>query len=183
MTAKKIIAISGSHRDSNTDSVLRQMVKGCDQEGVQVKLIFLREIKFQQCCGWSDCYYENYCIVKDNLSPLFDEMDSADAFILATPVYFDNVSGIMKNFMDRTNPYCKPPRYNGKKVALICVGGASKKSLTKCDEMLRAFCFHHKLDVFGTFTAVADHEKEVLQNKIALNEAFEFGINFAKSLK
>src|SRR3989338_80418 len=121
---KKIIAISGAHRDSNTDAVLKQAISGCESEGAQVKLVLLREVKFSQCCGWSDCYYENYCIVKDEITPLFDEMDKADGYILATPVYFDNVSGFMKNFMDRTNPYCKPPRYKGKKVALISVGGA-----------------------------------------------------------
>jgi len=183
MVKRKIIAISGSHRDSNTDSALRQVIEGCKKEGAQVRLVFLREVKFQQCCGWSDCYYKNYCIVKDALSPLFNDMDKADAFILATPVYFDNVSGFMKNFMDRSNPYCKPPRYKRKKVALVCVGGASGKSIAKCDEMLRAFCFHHRLDVFGTFTAIADHEKEILKNKTALDEAFEFGVKFAKSLR
>lgn len=183
MSTKKIIAISGSHRDSNTDAILRQIARGCEKEGAQVKLVFLRELKFRQCCGWSDCYYMNYCIVQDNLSPLFDDMENADAFIFATPVYFDNVSGIMKNFMDRSNPYCKPPRYQNKKVALVCVGGASDKSLAKCDEMLRAFCFHHKLDVFNIFTAKADHEKEVLENKKALEDAYEFGENFVLALK
>ncbi|MDO8553844.1 MAG: flavodoxin family protein [Candidatus Micrarchaeota archaeon] len=183
MTTKKIIAISGSHRDSNTDAILRQVAKGCENEGAQVKLIFLRELKFQQCCGWSDCYYQNYCIVQDNLSPIFNEFDNANGVILATPVYFDNVSGIMKNFMDRSNPYCKPPRYLGKKVALVCVGGASEKSIVKCDEALRSFSFHHRLDIFGTYSAVADYEKEILQKNKSLEEAVEFGKKFASYLK
>jgi multimeric flavodoxin WrbA len=179
----RILAISGSHRDSNTDATLRHIIKGCEEAGAQVEPIFLREIKFNSCCGWSDCYYKNLCIVQDNLSSLFQKMDQVDAFIFATPVYFDNVSGNMKNFMDRSNPYCKPPRYKGKQVALISVGGASSKSIDKCEAAMQAFCFHHKLNVIDTFTAVADHEKEILKKKDVLDTAIEFGRKFASKLR
>ncbi len=180
--AKKIIAISGAHRDSNTDAVLKKVIDGCKEAGAEVTLVVLRTLNFGQCCGWSDCYYENRCIVKDTLTPLFDQLDTADGIILASPTYFDNVSGIMKNFMDRTNPYCKPPRYEGKKAALVCIGGASEKSIAKCTAALEAFCFHHRLDVFGSYAAVADHEREVLAKNNVLTDAKEFGRKFAQAI-
>ncbi|MBI2079901.1 flavodoxin family protein [Candidatus Micrarchaeota archaeon] len=179
----KILAISGSHRNSNTDAMLNEFVKGCRKNRANVKLVLLRKLNPKVCCGWSDCYYENYCIVKDEMQKLYVELEKADAWVLASPTYFDAVSTYMKIFIDRLNPYCKPPRYRGKKIFLICVGGAGLRSTKRCERALKRFCYHLKVKVIGSVLGVADHEREILKNKVKLKECFNAGARFVAQLK
>lgn len=170
-----ILAISGAHRDSNTEKLLSEIIKGCKENGASVKIIRIRKSKIAQCCGWSDCYYENYCIVNDNMQEIYKQADNARAWILATPTYFDNVSGHMKIFMDRMNPYCKPPRYKGKKIVLAAVGGAGPCSIKRCIVAMKRFAKHMHLTVVGTVMARADKEKEIYSKKKVIKEAREIG--------
>ncbi|MBI5051224.1 flavodoxin family protein, partial [Candidatus Micrarchaeota archaeon] len=156
---------------------------GCKKSGANVNLILLRKVNPTPCCGWSDCYYKNYCIVKDEFHKLYSELGKADAWVLASPTYFDNVSTYMKIFIDRMNPYCKPPSYKGKKIFLLCVGGASIRSTKRCERALKRFCFHLQVKVVGSVLAVADHEKEILKDKKKLKECVEAGSSFVNKLK
>jgi len=177
-----LIAISGAHRNGNTERLLSEFVKGCRFIGAKVKTYKIRKMKISPCCGWSDCYYANYCIVKDNMKALVNELVSADAWVLATPVYFDDVSSYMKIFMERLNPYCNPPRFRNKKVFLLAVGGASGRSISKCLQSMKSgFARHMGLKVVGQLSAVADKKNEILENKAALARAFNAGKRFAKT--
>jgi multimeric flavodoxin WrbA len=179
-----VIAISGAHRDSNTEKLLREVIRGCKKKvkDVKIELIKIRKHKISQCCGWSDCYYKNYCIVKDEMQEIYRKAEMADGWILASPTYFDNVSGYMKIFIDRMNPYCKPPRYKGKKVVLVAVGGASLRSIKKCMLAMKRFAKHMRLNVVGTIMAKADKKNEICLNKSALKEAYETGQTLAEKI-
>lgn len=174
----KILAISGAHRKSNTEAMLQNFIDGCISAGASVELIKIRDSGISPCCGWSDCYYKNYCIIKDKMQELYKKMDQADRFVFASPTYFDNMSTYMKLFFDRLNPYCKPPRYKDKKVFLISVGGASLRSIRKGLITMKRACFHLKIKVAGSLIGVADHENEMLKNKKVLKSCFKAGVDF-----
>lgn len=52
-------------------------------------------------------------------------MKAADAIILASPVYVDDVSGITKNWIDRLAHVCHRPEFYGKYAYLLSTTGAS----------------------------------------------------------
>lgn len=178
-----IIAISGAHRNSNTEKLLSEILRPCIEKGTSVKIVRIRDARISPCCGWSDCYHENYCIVKDNMQSIYEEAEKAKAWVLASPTYFDNVSGYMKIFMDRMNPYCRPPKYKGKKVVLATVGGASLRSIRKCLIAMKSFSKHMGLSVIGTIMAKADKENEICSNKKALGQAYKLGTKLAEHWK
>lgn len=43
----------------------------------------------------------SFCIVNDELKPLLERIEQSDAIVLGSPVYYGNLSGQMRSFMDR----------------------------------------------------------------------------------
>lgn len=178
----KILAICGSPRaNGNTEIAIKEAIKAAKKAGADVELVLLRKRKWKSCCGASECFYTNVCIVHDEFAELNKKMIAADAWLLASPNYFNNVSGLMKDFFDRTNPYTRPPLYKGKKVGLIAVGGWSHKSNKKAEAVMREFALIHKLKVVGNVICMADDKGDILQDKKGLKACSRLGQILAKA--
>lgn len=108
----KITAFNASPRaqHSNTHRMVSAFLKGCQQAGAETENIFLAKKKIHYCLGCFDCWTitPGQCIIKDDMTELTDKLMSSDIVVLATPLYVDNVSGIMKNFLDRLIPIVMP---------------------------------------------------------------------------
>lgn len=48
------------------------------------------------------------CVVNDDLTAVLDAVQSADVVVLASPIYFGELTGQMKSFIDRTYSYLTP---------------------------------------------------------------------------
>ena len=94
-----ILYISGSHRkEGNTDFLLHyaQNITGGE-------FLHLIDYKINFCGECWKCLEHNDCILKDDFTQiLVPKLLQMDALVLGTPVFFNNVSARMKNFMDRT---------------------------------------------------------------------------------
>lgn len=105
----KIIAIHGGPRkNKNTDQMLQSFVKGALSMGedVQVETYHLFDLNFKGCVSCFQCKLKdgmNYgkCGYKDELTPILESVATADGIVVATPVYFHDVSGQVKMFLDR----------------------------------------------------------------------------------
>jgi multimeric flavodoxin WrbA len=108
----KIIAFNGSPRgiNSNTNVMVSAFLEGAKKAGAMVENIFLIEKKIHHCTGCFSCWVKTpgKCVIKDDMQELSEKFHGADIVVFATPLYVDNVSGLMKKFMDRlivsTNP-------------------------------------------------------------------------------
>ena len=116
----KAIGISGSPRHGNTETMVSRVLKGCKEKGAATHHFLLRDIKMDPCCGEDECWHTELCSSdKDELTEVFQEIKEADALVLGSPNYFNSVSWLFKIFIDRTNPYAKFKRFQGKKVVLV----------------------------------------------------------------
>jgi multimeric flavodoxin WrbA len=98
----KILAVAGSpRRGGNSDALLEQAIAGATHAGAEVELVVLSGLKVAPCIGCERCFADGRCAVKDAYQALYDKALEADGFILASPVYFTNVSGWTKAFIDR----------------------------------------------------------------------------------
>ncbi len=108
----KIIIFNGSPRtkNSNTHFIVKEFIKGAESEGAEVENIFLFPKKINTCLACFDCWRKTpgKCIVKDDTEELLEKFINSDVAVFATPLYVDNISGIMKNFMDRMLPLFHP---------------------------------------------------------------------------
>jgi len=101
----KIAVINGSHRgkDGNTNIMVTAFLKGAHEAGAETVNILLAEKDIKYCRACKVCWFKNpeQCVIDDDMSEILSHMEGADVCILATPLYVDNISGMLKIFMDR----------------------------------------------------------------------------------
>lgn len=110
---KNIIVFDGGARTkklSKTMFMVDNFVKGAKSMGATVEEIKLSKLDIHHCDGCYMCWTKipGQCVHKDAMTELRDKYRSADLVIFASPLYIFNVTGIMKNFMDRLLPILKP---------------------------------------------------------------------------
>ncbi len=116
----KVMAFNGSPRKKwNTATLLEKALEGAASQGAKTELIHLYDLDFKGCISCFACKTrggKSYgkCAVKDDLTPVFRKIEKADAIILGSPIYFGDVSGEMRSFMERLLfpylTYTDPPR-------------------------------------------------------------------------
>lgn len=103
----KIIAINASPRKKwNTATLLEKALEGAASRGAQTELVHLYDLNFKGCISCFACRTrgsKSYgrCAVKDDLAPLFQRMEAADAVVLGSPIYLGTVTGEMRSFFER----------------------------------------------------------------------------------
>lgn len=129
----RVLALVGSFRKTgNTARVVRMieararaLAAGRDAT-LEFETLFLGDLDIRPCRGCRACFDrgESACPLKDDVALIRAKMEAADALIMASPVYVDDVSGLMKNLTDRLAYLCHRPALGGKYAcALATVGG------------------------------------------------------------
>ncbi len=97
---KNILMINGSTREGgNTDRILTGMIKGIkDREVMQA---VLRDMEIGNCIGCAKCRDESACSQNDDMTGLRRSIEKSDILIFASPVYWCEITGLMKTFIDR----------------------------------------------------------------------------------
>ena len=96
--------------EGHTHIMAQEFVAGAAQGGAKVQTIQLvtKEIKPCNRCGL--CFFKTLgtCKLKDDMSGLISKFMASDFVVFATPVYIDNVTALMKCFIDRLLPILEP---------------------------------------------------------------------------
>lgn len=111
--------ISGSNRKQNCYQILSDLKEEGDI------LFSLEDKSINYCLGCGSCanHLENFCVLEDDMQELYQYMVEAEKIIIATPIYMNHITGILKNVIDRWNPYSSHEEIlKGKKIYLITVG-------------------------------------------------------------
>ncbi len=107
-----ITVFNGSPRaeKGNTHFMVEAFLKGAQEAGAGTENIFLAKKKIRPCLGCFCCWVKTpgACAIQDDMAGLREKYMAADVVVFATPLYVDNVTGIMKNFMDRLVPLADP---------------------------------------------------------------------------
>ncbi len=97
-----VVAVVGSPRATgNTSYLVDVALDELARRGVAVEKITLGEHRILPCEGHDDCADFGACPLNDEAGPILERVYAADGLIFATPVYYENVSGQMKLFIDR----------------------------------------------------------------------------------
>lgn len=103
----KVIAINGSPRKIwNTATLLEKALEGAASEGAETEMIHLYDLDFKGCISCFACKLrggKSYgkCAMKDDLTPVLEKLEDADAVILGSPIYLGTSTGEMRSFMER----------------------------------------------------------------------------------
>ncbi len=103
-----IIGVNGSpNKDGMTYKLLNSVLSGAASQGAETKIINLYELRTNWINGAYSDDPESDTIknaVKDDLTALYPEIIRADGLVLATPVYWANMSAAMKDFIEHLTP-------------------------------------------------------------------------------
>lgn len=105
---KKIMIIDGGPRKNfNTASMLQKIAEGAGSVSgeIEVKTVRLYGLDYKGCMSCMACKIKgkasNVCKFKDALTPILKEIAEADGLVLGSPIYFGDVTGQMRTFLER----------------------------------------------------------------------------------
>ncbi len=136
----KITCLLGSPRtDGNCSVLLKKFQDSARVLGAETQYYALRDLNYRGCLGCLACKTKSErCVVRDDLSPVLESVRAADVLAMATPVYFREMTSLLRAFIERTYSFFLPdfhtnPRPSrlepGKKLVFIQVQGQADDKL------------------------------------------------------
>ena len=190
----RIVAIAGSpRRHGNSEELLDSAVRGCREvspDAVVAKFVLNeRDIRPCQNCGY--CSRKGVCAFDkdDAMAEVRAALDAADRFVIASPIFFANVSAQLKTMIDRCQVYwarkylLKRGRGpSGRRALFLSCGGFKKDRWSECARQVVAtwaVCLDVKLEEFLFYNPV-DAKGDIEKHPTALADAFEAGKRLAR---
>ncbi len=105
-----IVCLLGSPRaKSNSSAIAKRFIETAEKSGAEVKTYTLNNLKYRGCQGCMACKTKlEKCVMKDDLTEVLEAVQQADVLVMASPVYYGEISSQLKGFIDRTYSYLKP---------------------------------------------------------------------------
>lgn len=146
----KIAAINGSPRGevSNTAVMLSALLEGFRDHGAEIVTITLGKKNIGQCRGCYSCWQASpgECIQQDDMASVISALKGAEVIILGTPLYFNNLSGTIKTFIDRLTAAGGDPHNAGdmathtRYIMVSNCGFPSREQFSVLSVWIRHFC-------------------------------------------
>ncbi|WP_271813294.1 flavodoxin family protein [Clostridium beijerinckii] len=122
----KVVIFNASPRKNGYNSkLLEQVAKGAESKGAEIIEFNLNDPGIRGCQSCLYCRTHNGCAIKDYLQPMYEAIKEADAIVFGSPIYYYQITGQAKVWLDRTFPLIDhdgntiTPRHPGKKVVTI----------------------------------------------------------------
>ncbi len=149
----KLVALASSYRKRGNTTRVVELVETALKDianqkgdGLDFEMIYLGHQEIEMCRGCRVCFHkgEAKCPLQDDVLGIKSKLQRADAVILASPVYVEDVNGIMKNWIDRMAHVCHRPEFAGKYAyALTTSGvGSTNHALRTLNTALRTWGFN-----------------------------------------
>jgi multimeric flavodoxin WrbA len=126
-----VLLLNSSYRtDGNTALALASLKDGLVERGIEVDEIDLAHRDIRPCRGCRLCFDrgEGSCPLRDDLPRIRDAIESHDATVFASPIYVEDVNGVMKNFIDRMAYNCHRPRFFSRCAFVLTTSGAGSSN-------------------------------------------------------
>lgn len=185
--------IGSPKKNGNVDLLVSQVLRGASSQGAETHKIHLNDMHIKPCQSCGVDPYPKYCLFDDGMKEVYALLESCDAVVLGSPVYFDTVSAQTKLMIDRCNclmPYVKRP--NGtfgfekrmkkrKKGVFIAVAGPDQEFNT-IQATVKGFFNWTNIELVEKILYPNESSElgSVKNNSEKMKEAFEIGVRIAK---
>ena len=184
---KKVLVLLGSPRKKGNSAILaEQIAKGAKTAKAKVETIYLHGKKIAPCKACFACQKKNSkgCSIQDAMQELYPKLIEADAWVIASPVYWFTVSAQTKIFMDRcfALPAYRNDPFKGKRIAIAMAYGGNDPFDSGCVNALRTFqdaFTYTEADIIGMVYGSAMDAGEIRANQKVMQEAIELGKKLA----
>ncbi len=127
----KVLAIVGSPRKQNTYKLVEAVAETvAKNKNVTTEMVQLSDFNIEHCAGCGEfCEKTGECKIEDDMQKLYPKLKEADVLIVGSPTYYWNVSGVVKDFIDRTNPLYNTESLKGKVGVAVAVAEENGQEL------------------------------------------------------
>ena len=141
--------ISSPRKNGFGASIAAKAVEGAESAGKTVSVHHLNDMtSYRQCQNCGGCKNNGcHCVLKDDITPILEEIRDAEGLILCTSINFNDTNGLFKLVFDRLysfldmNSCSAMPK--GKKVAVIVTAGADDTSAERVSVELEKIMEQH----------------------------------------
>ena len=106
----KIVTLLGSPRMSGNSAIIAdRFCETARNLGAETQVFILNKLTYRGCQACYACKTSSEnCVLIDDLTKVLNAVRQADVLVLATPIYYSDISSHLKSFIDRTFSYLTP---------------------------------------------------------------------------
>lgn len=106
MPAPFVLGIAGSpRRHGNSESLLDACLDGAVEAGARVEKLAVTSRRIAPCNGCNACSSTGECVILDEMRDVYPLLETADAIVIASPIFFATVPAVLKALYDRCQVY------------------------------------------------------------------------------
>ncbi len=187
----RILGLLGSPRkNGNAGLLLDQALSGAKAAGAETERLAAAELKIAPCLACEGCRRTGECVVHDDMTQVYRQLQEADGVIVSTAVFFMGLPAQLKALVDRCQPFwVRKYRLSilpekKRRGLLIAVGGTNLPHTFDAVRLeVKSFFHCLNVDYAGEllFPAVQEHG-EIAKNPEALNSVRRAGEELAQTL-
>jgi multimeric flavodoxin WrbA len=181
-----MIAVGSPRKKGNSATLAKQVAAGAGSAGAKVETFFLHNLNIKPCTACDSCRKKRHidCVIQDDMQMLYTKLRTADAIVIASPIYWFTVSAQTKLFMDRwyglggDNGYALA----GKKFGIVLAYADLDPFLSGAVNALHTFqdaLRFIEAEIVGMIYGSASKAGEIRNNKALMDQAFELGKKLA----
>lgn len=124
----KVLLINGSpNKNGCTYTALREVTDTLEKNAIETEILYLGKKPISGCIACMQCQTTGKCGINDQVNKVLAQLESIDAIVIGSPVYYAGPTGQVTAFLDRLF-FCSGSRMAGKLGASVVScrrGGAS----------------------------------------------------------
>jgi len=179
----KIVVILGSPRKKGNSATLAEaLIKGAEENGAEVQTFFLQAMEIKPCNACNQCINnpESGCVIEDDMQKIYPAVRTADSIVIASPIYWFNITAQTKLFIDRCYALIESGghAFTGKKIGLILVYGDVDPFRSGATNAIRSYqdIFRYVgAKIAGLIYGTAMAAGEIKNNKQLMDKAYNLG--------
>ena len=178
--SKKVVILNGSPRKKgNTSTLVKAFTEGAESSGNTVTEFFLDGMEIHGCKGCFGVHSsrECPCVQKDDMAKIYPAVKESDVVVLASPLYYWNMSGQLRTAVDRLFALEEGDgnllRGNGRASALLMAaeGNGFEDVVLYYDHLME----HLRWKNLGHVLAGGNMDAGDVEGKPEVQEAYELG--------
>lgn len=179
---KKILILMGSPRkNGNTQYLVNSFIEGAESKGHEIFIFDTTKKLINGCRACDTCWSKGRaCTFKDGFTELEPLLEKCDTLVIASPIYWFDMSGQIKCALDRLYSYLTPQTQRHlaiKNSILLMCGGWGEEYFTpaidKYDKMIDAMSWNN----LGTLLIPNVLNKGDILNTDALEKGKKLGMS------
>jgi multimeric flavodoxin WrbA len=177
-----LMLLASPRKKGNSAALGNKIAEGAASQGAAIETVYLHQMNISPCQACYVCQKPDStgCAIDDDMQSLYPKLLKADSWVIATPVYWFNMSAQAKLFMDRCfalPAYGKNP-FLRKRIAVAMSYGDADPFVSGCINALRCFQDSFRYvgaKIVGMVYGSADEAGEIAANEELMRSAEELG--------